>query len=141
VAPVAPLFELQPEGGQVVVTRFECRSWLQLLWLIALHVRVKRAVRRQAKGLVASRALIDWRRRNLLSVSLWNDLDSVYSMGDVPSHIAAARIPPRVGVRTSCGVFCFAGDWRRVMFRTENAARSPLRSLHDGLDVASAGGR
>jgi hypothetical protein len=126
---LAPLFELQPEGGQVVVTRFECRSLVQLWYMIALHVKVKREVRRRATGLVASKAHVDWRARTLISISLWDSIDSIYSMGGVPGHIAAARVPPRIGVRTSCGVFCFAGDWRRVMFQMPSAARTPLRPL------------
>jgi len=141
MAPVEPLLELQPEGGQVVVTRFECQSRLQLVYMVLLHVRMKREVRRHARGLVASRALIDWQRRTLISISLWEDLDSVYSMGNVQAHIAASRVPRRMGIRTACGVFCFAGDWRRVMFRTENVARSPLRPLQDNVDVATANTR
>jgi hypothetical protein len=129
MAPVAPRFDLRPECGQVIVTRFECRSVSQLLRLLFLHVLVKREVRRRGEGLVASKTHIEWRRRTLVSISLWNDLDSVYSMGNVPAHVAAARLPRQVGVRTACGVFCFAGDWRSVMFGGGHAARSPLRPL------------
>jgi hypothetical protein len=129
VARVAPRFDLKPECGQVVVTRFECRSLSQLVRLLFLHVLVKREVRRRAEGLVASKAHVDWRRRTLLSISLWNDLDSVYSMGMVPAHVAASRLPRQAGVRTACGVFCFAGDWRFVMFGGGHVARSPLRPL------------
>lgn len=130
MAVVEPILEPRPDGGQVVVTRFECRSFVQLVYLCALHVKVKREVRRRARGLVASRAIVDWRRHTLVSVTLWDDLDSVYSMGAVKAHIAATRLPPRMGVRTACGIFCFVGDWRRVMFRAPHTAgRSPLRPL------------
>lgn len=129
---VEPVLEPRPEGGQVVVTRFECGGLLQLAYLCALHMKVKREVRRHARGLVASRALVDWRRHTLVSVTLWDDLDSVYSMGAVHAHIAASRLPPRMGVRTACGIFCFVGDWRRVMFGAPHVGRSPLRPLaHD----------
>src|ERR1700738_403698 len=101
MAHIEPLFELQPEGGQVIVTRFECRSLLQLAFMVALHIRVKRAVRIQAPGLIASQALVAWRRRALMSISLWKDLDSIYSMGSVPRHIEATRIARRTGGRTA----------------------------------------
>jgi hypothetical protein len=92
------------------------------------HVRLKLDVRRQARGFVGVKMLIDWRRRTLLSISLWKDLDSVYSMGSVPRHVAAARIPMGLGIETTCGVFCFVGDWRRVMFQSPVQPRSPLHS-------------
>jgi hypothetical protein len=126
---VEPLFELDPGGGQVVITRFECGNLLALAIVRALHYRVKRDVRRHARGFVGVKTLIDWRRRCLLSISLWEDLDSVYSMGSVPRHITATRMPGPLGVATASGIYCFVGDWRRVMFRSECAARSPLRPL------------
>jgi len=138
MAHIEPLFELQPEGGQVIVTRFECRSLLQLAFMVALHIRVKRAVRIQAPGLIASKALVDWRRRTLMSISLWKDLDSIYSMGSVPRHIEATRIARRIGVRTACGVFCFAGDWKRVMFRAGDGHDSPLRPVEDKVYASAA---
>lgn len=118
-----------------MVTRFECRSLARLVLLIALHVRLKHHVRRRARGLIGSKALVDWRRRTLLSISLWEDLDSVYSMGGVPQHVMAARLPHRLNVATTCGVYCFAGDWRQVMFRTPCDAHSPLWPA-DGADAA-----
>ena len=128
---VEPLFELQPEGGQVIVTRFECKNRMQLAFLFALHIRVKRAVRSQSRGLIVSKALVDWRARTLMSISLWSDLESIYSMGEVPRHIEATRVARRIGVRTACGVFCYAGDWKRVMFRAGEAHESPLHPIQD----------
>jgi hypothetical protein len=110
----------------VVVTRFECPNLPVLLGLVLLHWRIKRAVHRHGKGLIGSRVVILWRRRTMLSVSLWPDLDSVYSMGGVPRHVEAARLPRRMGIRTTCGIYCFAGDWRRVMFRGDVTPRPPL---------------
>ncbi|MEN3609905.1 hypothetical protein AAH979_10180 [Plantactinospora sp. ZYX-F-223] len=128
-ADLTPLFELEPGGGQVVVTRFECGSLARLLVLLVLHHRVKRDVARLGEGLIGSRVVVDWRRRVALSVSLWPDIGSVYSMGGVPRHVAAARLPGRLGIRTTCGVFCFAGDWRRVMFHSPVPARSPFEPV------------
>jgi hypothetical protein len=110
----------------VVVTRFECPNLTVLVALILLHWRIKRAVHRDGQGLIGSRMVIEWRRRTMLSVSLWPDLVSVYSMGDVSRHVEGARVPGRLGVRTTCGIYCFAGDWRRVMFRSEVTPQSPL---------------
>lgn len=121
---------MDPSGGQVVVTRFECASLFRLLVVLALHVRTKRDVRRRATGFLGAKYLVDWRRRTVLNISLWLDLQSIYSMGDVPRHVTAAHLPPRIGVQTTCGVFCFAGDWRRVMFDTEwHDPRTPLQPL------------
>jgi len=120
------LFDLDPTGGQVVVTRFECGRLVNLLTLLILHVRIKRAVRHHMPALIGSRVVVDWRRKVMFSVSMWPDIDSVYAMGMVSRHVVAARLPHRMGVRTSCGVFCYAGDWRRVMFRSDSEGRSPF---------------
>ena len=129
MARVAPLLGLHPEGGQVVVTRFECGSLSALLAVRITHARLKRHVRRGARGFLGVTSVTDWRRRTLLSVSLWQDLDSIYSMGNVPQHVAAARLPRQLGVSTTSGIFCLAGDWRRVMFRSDVVTRSPLHPL------------
>jgi hypothetical protein len=95
--------------------------------VIALeHRRIKRQVTRLADGYLGAAMLRNWRTRTVLSVSLWRDLDSVYSMGNVPRHINGARLPARLGVRTRAGVFCYAGDWRQVMFGADQAKPSPL---------------
>lgn len=109
-----------------MVTRFECETLGRLIVMLVVHARVKRDVRRQGGGLIGSRTLVDWRRRVLLSISLWPSIESVYSMGNVRRHVIAARLPGRLGVRTACGVFCYAGDWRRVMFRAPAESRSPI---------------
>jgi hypothetical protein len=114
---------------RVVVTRFECPNLATLLYLLALHVRIKRDVVRAAPGLVAARVVVQWRTRTMLSISLWQDLDSVYDMGSVPRHVAGARIPRKLGVATTSGVFTYTGDWRRVMFDAPAGPRSPFRPL------------
>jgi hypothetical protein len=123
---VTPVIEPDPGKGQVVVTRFECPGVWAVLAVRLLHIRVKRAVRRQATGLAGIVLITDWRRRTVLSISLWQDLESVYSMGQVTRHIHATRFPKRLGITTTCGVFCYAGEWMRVMFGASRVARSPL---------------
>lgn len=144
------MFELDPSGGQVVVTRFECGGLSALLRILLLHRRVKKEVRQRARGFVGVKTLVDWRRRTMLSISLWEDLDSIYSMGSVQRHILATRRTGPLGVDTTSGVFSFVGDWRRVMFRSRIAARSPLRPLEqrgsrherkEGRDAAPHGPR
>ncbi len=108
-----------------MVTRFQCRTLLNMLVVLLLHVRVKRDVRRIAHGYLGITLLRDWRHRTILSISLWENLPSVYSMGEVPRHVFASRVPGQLGIRTSCGVFCYAGDWRQVMFGG-GPAESPL---------------
>jgi hypothetical protein len=137
MARVAPLLGLHPEGGQLVVTRFECGSLPALLAVRITHARLKRHVRRGARGFLGVTAITDWRRRTMLSISLWQDLDSIYSMGNVPQHVAASRLPHRLGVSTTSGIFCLAGDWRRVMFRSDVTTRSPLQPLDSGPSVSS----
>ncbi len=112
-----------------MVTRFECGTFAKVLVMLLLHLRIKRDVGRLGEGLIGSRVVIDWRRRVVLSISLWPDIDSVYSMGNVPRHVRAARVPGKLGIETTCGVFCFAGDWRRVMFQSPVEARSPFGPL------------
>jgi hypothetical protein len=130
LAGVEPRFEVDPDGGQVVVTRFECPHLLSVILLLFLHRRVKRGVRRHARGYVGVKLLVDWRRKVVLSVSVWKDIESVYSMGRVDRHITATRIPARIGVRTASGIYCYVGDWRRVMFRSEVYGGSPLQPVN-----------
>jgi hypothetical protein len=122
-----PAFELDPSGGQVVVTRFECSSLWTLGALLLLHQRVKHAVSKQAEGFLGAKTLVQWRRRTMLSITLWENIQSVYTMGNVMQHVRASKVPHRIGVATNCGVYCFAGDWRRVMFHVEGVqSHSPL---------------
>lgn len=123
---MSPSLALEPAGGQVVITRFECPGLLAMLAVLVLHVRVKRDVRRRVPGFIGIVLLRDWRRRTVLSISLWPDVATVYGMGSVSRHVAASRVPGSLGIRTTCGFFCYAGDWRRVMFGTGTDAGSPL---------------
>jgi hypothetical protein len=129
LAGVEPRLHPNPVGGQVVVTRFECPNLLSMAILMLLHRRVRRDVRRRATGFVGVKMLVNWSRRVLLSVSMWEDLESVYSMGRVGLHITATRLPGRLGVRTASGIFCYMGDWRHVMFGSSVTTGSPLKPL------------
>jgi hypothetical protein len=99
-----------------------------------LHGRVRRDALRQTSGLVVSKAAVDWRQRTLFSITLWRDLDSVYTIGSVRRHTAATRLPRRFGVSTTSGVFTFTGDARRVLFGSPVQSRSPLRPLKHNND-------
>ena len=131
-----PRLTPDPAGGQVMITRFECPNVLAMLVVLVLHVRIQRDVRKFATGFIAVVSHHSWRTRTLLSISLWRDLDSVYSMGEVKRHIQASRIPRRLGVVTRCGVFCYTGDWRHVMFGVPASSASPL--AYDVSDTATA---
>lgn len=134
---MTPVIEPDLDKGQVVVTRFECPSVAAVLAVRLMHIRVKRDVRRHASGFVGLRLIVDWRRRTVLSISLWQDLASVYTMGQVARHIEATRIPPALGVTTSCGVFCYVGEWMRVMFGGDRVTRSPLHPPQAGSGLAA----
>jgi hypothetical protein len=97
-----------------------------MLIILVLHRRIKRQVAQLAEGYLGAVVLRDWRARTVLSMSLWRDIESVYSMGSVPRHIYASRVPHRLGIVTRAGVFCYAGDWRQVMFGAGQANPSPL---------------
>jgi hypothetical protein len=123
---MSPTFNLDPTKGQVMITRFECPSLFAMVVILLLHRRIKRQVAQLAQGYLGGVTLRDWRARTVLSISLWRDIDSVYSMGDVPRHIHGSRVPARLDVRTRAGVFCYAGDWRQVMFGAGKPKPSPL---------------
>jgi hypothetical protein len=120
------LFRLDPAGGQAMITRFECRNVLNMLVVLALHMRIKRDVRHKNPGFLGIVLLRQWRSRTVLSISLWRDIDSVYGMGRVDRHIAAARVPGKLRIATRCGVFCYSGDWRQVMFGAGQENPSPI---------------
>jgi hypothetical protein len=132
MARVTPLLELSADGGQVVITRFECPTLSALIAVRLIHARLKPTVQRDAQGFIGATTITDRKQRTMLSISLWQNLDSIYSLGNVPQHVAAARIPSRLGVSTTCGIFCLAGDWRRVMFHGQTQTRSPLHPLTPG---------
>jgi hypothetical protein len=124
----------QDPRGQVVITRFECRSRYSLMVIYALHLRVKREVRRRVPGYLGGAIQIIWRKRTLVSISLWDELGSIYDMGQVQHHILASRVPHRMGAKTACGIYSYNGDWRQVMFGTESQRPEPLYPIQDSAE-------
>lgn len=123
------LIRPDPSSGQIVVTRFECAGVFHLIRLLLLHRRIKRDVCRTATGFIGAKALVDWSTRTVLSITLWKDLDSIYSMGNVARHIQAAKRKSQLGITTSSGVFCYVGDWRRVMFGSGEPNPTPFQPI------------
>lgn len=113
-------------SDRVVVTRFECRTFIALLIIIALHHLIAPYVRRDVQGHLGALHQVNWRKRTVMNVSLWTSIDAIYSMGRCDAHIVAARIPRRLGVATSCAIFRMEGDWRSVMFGRSIESRSIL---------------
>jgi len=109
-----------------VVTHFHCQHRAALVILHLLHRRVKREVRRKVDGCLGVTTLTDWRRGDLRSISLWRNVEDIYQMGEVSSHVLAARVPGRLQVSTQSGVFSYVGDWRRVLFGSSYTDGSPL---------------
>jgi len=123
---LTPQLELAPAGGHLVVTHFHCQHRAALIVLHLLHRRVKREVRRKVAGCLGVTTLTDWRRGELRSISLWRKAEDIYQMGEVSSHVLAARVPGRLQVSTRSGVFSYVGDWRRVLFGSSYTDGSPL---------------
>jgi hypothetical protein len=111
----------------VVVTWFDCRTIRNVLRILVLHYLVKPEVRREADGYLGGKTIVAWRRRAVLSISMWRDLPSLYQMGKVDRHIRAARVPARLGVTTSCGIYTYRDEWKHLMFSTPDTdAPEPL---------------
>ena len=108
------------------MTRFECQTIWQALRILRLHRPMKRIVRHNVDGFIGINLVKDWQHRTIYSISLWHDRQSIYGMGEVSAHVRAARVPARMGIVTSCGVFDYAGDWRNVLFGKGWAGPSPL---------------
>jgi hypothetical protein len=119
--------------SQVVITRFECHGLARVLLVLAMHVRIKKEVRRVAKDFLGGTTVVLWRERVVLSITLWRRLDGVYDMGGSNRHIVASRRPAKLGISTACGIYTYAGDWRHLMFGTAATAGEPLRPIADDL--------
>jgi len=117
----------------VVITRFECHGLARVLLVLAMHVRIKKEVRRVAKDFLGGTTVVLWRERVVLSITLWRRLDGVYDMGGSNRHIVASRRPAKLGISTACGIYTYAGDWRHLMFGTAAKADEPLRPIADDL--------
>lgn len=115
-----------PSGGILVVTAFHYEHRRQALLIWMLHHRVKHDVSRAASGFLGVGLYHDRRHLVLRSVSLWASFADIYTMGEVASHVEAARLPRRLGIKTRCGIFSYSGDWRALMFGAPIANESPL---------------
>ena len=112
--------------GHVVITRFVCPSRTRVFFLMLMHFRIKRKVRKVAGGFVGGTSVVLWQQRAMLSVTLWRHLDDIYDMGKVKQHIEASRLPPQLEIQTTCGIYSYSGDWRKLMFGTEDISADPL---------------
>jgi len=117
--------------GHIAVTRFECRTLLNVVVVLLVHKRIKREVRRVAEGFVGAAPVVLWKDRTILSVTLWRTLESMYAMGEVQSHILASRLPHKLGIRTASGLFPFAGDWKNLLFQATVVDIDPLQRSRD----------
>jgi hypothetical protein len=122
--------------SRVVITCFDCKTLHNLLLVLWRHRRLKPKVARKAIGLLDTTTIVRWRERRVFNISLWQNLDAIHEMGNVGEHVAASRLPARLGVDTRCGVFAYEGDWHVVLFgdgwsqedplvETDNRAQSP----------------
>lgn len=108
----------------MVITRFDCPTYRHLLVIRLLHAVLGRRIRAKLDGLLLSHTTTDLRARRVVSVSVFRELGDLYQMGSVTTHVNAARIPPKLGVKTSGGVFVYAGDWRKILFDAGREARN-----------------
>jgi hypothetical protein len=116
-------------GGVVVVTRFDCPTYRHLLVIRLMHAVLGRRIRPKLDGLVLSYTRTQVRARRVLSVSVFGQIGDLYQMGQVTTHVNAARIPQKLGVKTSGGVFVYSGDWRKILFDAGTDSVSPLTDL------------
>ncbi|MFJ8544424.1 hypothetical protein ACIRFH_20795 [Streptomyces sp. NPDC093586] len=129
--------------GHIALTRFECRTALNVVVVLLMHMRIKREVRRVAPGFVGAAPVVLWKDRTVLSVTLWRTLESMYAMGEAQSHIRASRVPSKLGIRTTSGLFPYRGDWKNVLFEATVADIDPLheRTHDDAAAGASTSAR
>jgi hypothetical protein len=102
----------------VVVTEFACANragYLGLWWRFRVHTR---RIVAMASGLTMNGLTTNWRQRRIVSVSCWESVHSVHSLGFSRHHVDTVRWAMRRGdIRTRSVVFESAGDWRSVLRR------------------------
>jgi hypothetical protein len=126
VKDAAARFACDPTGGVVVVTRFDCSSYRRLAVARVLHSVLGHRIRAEVNGLLFSVTFTKIREKRIISISAFGDIGDVYQMGCSKTHIKAAHLAPRLGLRTSAGVFPYAGDWRHILFGIPEQSASPL---------------
>ncbi|MFJ6854158.1 hypothetical protein ACIQM3_27180 [Streptomyces sp. NPDC091271] len=132
-----PYTKARDPRGHIALTRFECRSALNMAVVLFLHARIKREVRRIAPEFVGAAPVVLWRHRTILSVTLWRTLESMYAMGEAQSHILAARVPHKLGIRTTSGLFPYGGDWKNLLFEATVTDVDPLHERADDPETDS----
>lgn len=132
--PVHDVGDRCDQPNVVVITEFRCQSLLRMAIIRRMHRIMRLRVREQVDGFLDAKLYYDWPHRTLRSVSLWSDGQSIYGMGNVGEHVRASRIPGRLGIETSCGVYQLAGDWRDVLFGRYSNGRPPFKTPFGASD-------
>ncbi len=114
------------QGGIVVITKFSCRSWADLIWVVLKHKRLETDVRMASDGLIGAGSIVQWRERRMFSVSLWRDATAIYSMGEVPTHVAAVASGTASRTEVVAGLFPYMGHWANLLFGASVERDSPL---------------
>jgi len=127
VSSAADRCHLDPAGGVLVVTRFDCDTLPRLFFMRVVHLVLSRRIARTLGGsLLFVSTFTEVRARRVISVTAFAGLEDLYRMGTVSEHIRGAKIVARRGYRTSAGIFPYGGDWRRIMFDSPGHSPSPL---------------
>lgn len=113
----------------ISVTWFECKTPLQR-WVVRwFHRVVGREVRARIPGYVGTSLFRPRNSAHLVSISMWEDQACMVRMGSVASHIRAARVPGRLRVKTTGGIYQYNGDWRTVLHGDYGESRFKSASL------------
>ncbi|MGI5245256.1 hypothetical protein [Dactylosporangium sp. CA-139066] len=120
--------QLDPAGGVLVVTRFDCDTLFRLVYMRLVHLVLSRRVSRAlGETLLFVSTFTEVRTRRVISVTAFGRVEDLYRMGTVGDHIRGAKLVARKRFRTSAGIFPYGGDWRRVMFDSAVHSPSPLQ--------------
>lgn len=122
---------MEPPKHVIVDTMFSCATRSQLCVILALHIKLRREIRKDVDGLRFSTTTVLWRRLEVHNISLWDRLESVYSMGASGAHVRYTQIPSRLGVATACHVFSDVGPWQDVMFPHSSVPVEPAGEQDD----------
>jgi hypothetical protein len=125
----AERLRVSPAEGVVVVTRFDCPDYRRFVVTRVIHSILGRRIRAAVRGLLFSVTFSQIRRKRIISISAFADIGDLYQMGSSKTHIRAAHIVPRLGARTSAGIFPYSGDWRSVLFGIPGQSAPPLHEF------------
>ncbi len=104
-----------------VCVRFQCDKRRHLLHLRLRAWRIEREVKRTRAAYVTGKTRLRWRERELISLSIWSDQASMFSMGGCARHIDAAHYALNHGVRFQSDIMDTVGSWSQVMRRAFEA--------------------